>query len=237
MSTFLKKYLSQKDAFSFCAAIFLHGTILLFLIISQNTSRNSANIAVQSFVVADVAPEKDFEKHENIPEQKAVQQETKAQPAKKDVVLTQSKNISGSQSGGGSTTGFKHGDAGEAIASKGTGGDGYGTGSGSGVAYQNQDVYRVAVEEMPEPYGGVEAIRSKVKNQIAGSGISSAASVYVLAFIDESGIVRKVQITKGIGRGIDEVIASAVQRTRFRPGKDKGRVVKVQMHIGIPVTQ
>lgn len=233
MSAFLKKYLSQKDVVSFGIAILLHGALLIFLFLSQNVPENSGSAIVQNFVAADVLPDKESEpikeKSEQLPVQPA---------AKKDVVLTQSKNIpSNNQTGGGSTTGFKNGDAGEAIASKGSGGEGYGTGSGSGVAYQNQDVYRVAVEEMPEPYGGVEAIRSKVKSQIASSGISSGVSVYVLAFIDESGIVRKVQVTKGVGRGVDEVIASAVQRTRFRPGKDKGRVVKVQMHIGIPVAQ
>lgn len=210
----------------------------MFLLFFQKTPNNTGNATVQNFIAADVVPEKDSELPKEKPEQKSVQQETKVQPVKKDLVLTQSKNIpSKNQTGGGSTTGFKNGDAGEAIGSKGSGGEGYGTGSGSGVAYQSQDVYRVAVEEMPEPYGGVEAIRSKVKSQISGSGVSSASSVYVLAFIDESGIVRKVQIAKGVGRGIDELIASAVQRTRFRPGKDKGRVVKVQMHISIPVAQ
>jgi hypothetical protein len=238
MSAFLKKYLSQKDALSFGIAVLLHGALLIFLFLSQKTPDSSGTAIVQNFVAADVLPEKESEPLKESSEQQPVQQAAKVQTAKKDVVLTPSKNIpNNNQTGGGSTTGFKNGDAGEAIASKGSGGEGYGTGSGSGVAYQNQDVYRVAVEEMPEPYGGVEAIRSKVKSQIANSGISSAVSVYVLAFIDESGIVRKVQITKGVGRGIDEIIASAVQRTRFRPGKDKGRVVKVQMHIGIPVTQ
>lgn len=233
MSAFLKKYLSQKDVVSFGIAVLLHGALLIFLFLSQKAPGSSGAPIVQNFVAADVLPEKEPESIKENTEQQPVQP-----AAKKDVVLTQSKNIpNNNQSGGGSTTGFKNGDAGEAIASKGSGGEGYGTGSGSGVAYQNQDVYRVAVEEMPEPYGGVEAIRSKVKSQIAGSGISSGVSVYVLAFIDESGIVRKVQITKGVGRGVDEVIASAVQRTRFRPGKDKGRVVKVQMHMGIPVAQ
>ncbi len=234
MSAFLKKYLSQKDAFSFGIAVLLHGAFLTFLFISQNSTKNTGTAIVQNFIAADFVPET----HKEIAEQPPPQQAVKVPAAKKDVVLTQSKNIpNNNQTGGGSTTGFKNSDAGEAIASKGSGGEGYGTGAGSGVAYQNQDVYRVAVEEMPEPYGGVEAIRSKVKSQIASSGIASASSVYVLAFIDESGIVRKVQIAKGVGHGVDEMIASAVQRTRFRPGKDKGRVVKVQMHISIPVAQ
>ena len=238
MSAFLKKYLSQKDAISFCIAVLLHGSVLLFLLISQKAPNTSVSTNSQNFIVADVAPEKDSELPKEKPEQKPLQQETKIQSAKKDLVLTQSKNIPDkNQTGGGSTTGFKNGDAGEDIASKGSGGEGYGTGAGNGVAYQNQDVYRVAVEEMPEPYGGVEAIRSKVKSQISSSGVPSTSSVYVLVFIDESGIVRKVQVAKGVGRGIDELIASAVQRTRFRPGKDKGRLVKVQMHISIPVAQ
>ncbi len=236
MSAFLKKYLSQKDVYSFGIAVLLHGAILTFLFISQNSNKNSGTAIVQNFIAADFVPEKETATPKETSEQQPLQN-AKVQVAKKDVVLTQSKNIPNNQTGGGSTTGFKNGDAGEAIASKGSGGEGYGTGAGSGVAYQNQDVYRVAVEEMPEPYGGVEAIRSKVKSQIANSGITSTASVYVLAFIDESGIVRKVQIAKGVGHGVDEMIASAVQRTRFRPGKDKGRVVKVQMHISIPIAQ
>jgi len=237
MSGFLKKYLYVKDVYSFLLALVFHGVILLFLVIPHANSHSSQSVIVQNFVVADVAPAKENEQPKEITPQKSPLSESKTHPPKKDVVISPGKkDIPQSRTGGGSTTGFKNGDAGEAIASKGNGGDGYGTSPGSGVAYQSQDVYRVAVEEMPEPYGGVEAIRSKAKNQIANAGASSGSSVFVLAFIDESGIVRKVQITKGVGKGIDEIIASAVQRTRFRPGKDKGKIVKVQMHLNIPVT-
>ncbi len=129
---------------------------------------------------------------------------------------------------------------------KGTGtGSSTGTGSGTGksgislgvpiIPKQKEEVYFVAVDEMPEPLGGLDEINAKViiPPQAKQKGISGI--VFVLAFIDEYGVVRKTMLTKGIGNGYDEAAMTAVSRTRFRPGKQNDRPVKVQMQIPVSI--
>lgn len=124
-------------------------------------------------------------------------------------------------------------------------GTGSGTGTGTGksgislgiplIQKPKEEVYFVAVEEMPEPLGGNEGIDSKVivPPQAKQKGISG--TVFVLAFIDEYGVVRKTMLTKGIGYGCDEAAMTAVSRTRFRPGRQNDQPVKVQMQIPVSI--
>ncbi|MEW5843242.1 MAG: TonB family protein [Bacteroidota bacterium] len=129
---------------------------------------------------------------------------------------------------------------------KGTGtGSGTGTGTGTGkpgislgipiIQKPKEEIYFVAVDEMPEPLGGFDEINSKViiPPQAKQKGISG--TVFVLAFIDEYGVVRKTMLTKGIGYGCDEAAMTAVSRTRFRPGKQSDQPVKVQMQIPVSI--
>ena len=228
-----KNLLYRTDFFSFLCAIVLH-VLILFVLLNVNAVRKNQQETGQSFAVLQVEPFKEPESFSENPATKTIQPEVKQVTAKKEYVLSpDKKNISAQQTSGGSTTGFGSSGS-DAVRTTGSG-EGYGTGPGSAIAYQSEDVYRVAVEEMPEPFGGIASIQNKAKNQISTSAGVSGLSVYILAFIDESGIVRKAQITKGVGRGVDEVIAASVRKTRFRPGKDKGRLVKVQVLLNIPI--
>ncbi len=127
-------------------------------------------------------------------------------------------------------------------------GDGTGSGTGNGsnlslnipdpnsqkIVKPESNVYLVAVDEMPEPYGGIQSILSKVVYPPEAKASGITGTVYVLAFIDEAGNVRKTLLAKGIGGGCDEAAINAVKKTRFKPGKHKGENVKVQMHIAVP---
>lgn len=129
---------------------------------------------------------------------------------------------------------------------KGTGnGSGTGTGTGTGKAgissgipliqKPKEEIYFVSVDEMPEPIGGNEGIDSKVIVPIQAKQKEISGTVFVLAFIDEYGVVRKTLLTKGIGYGCDEAAMMAVSRTRFRPGRQNDQPVKVQMQIPVTV--
>jgi periplasmic protein TonB len=93
--------------------------------------------------------------------------------------------------------------------------------------------YFVAVEEMPEPIGGIAAIQSKIVYPEIAKRAGVEGKVYVKAFVDESGNVTKVEIQKGIGAGCDEAAMKAVKETKFKPGKQRGKPVRVQ--VSIPV--
>jgi len=98
---------------------------------------------------------------------------------------------------------------------------------------EEEPTYFVAVEEMPEPVGGIKAIQEKIIYPEIAKRAGVEGKVYILAFVDESGNVTKAQVLKGIGAGCDEAALDAVLKTKFKPGKQRGKPVKVQ--VSIPV--
>jgi protein TonB len=98
---------------------------------------------------------------------------------------------------------------------------------------EEEPVYFVAVEEMPEPIGGIGEIQKKIVYPEIAKRAGVEGKVYVLAFVDESGIVTDAKIIKGIGAGCDEAALDAVKKTKFKPGKQRGKAVRVQ--VSIPV--
>ncbi|HEY6435781.1 MAG TPA: energy transducer TonB [Ignavibacteriaceae bacterium] len=98
---------------------------------------------------------------------------------------------------------------------------------------EEEPTYFVAVEEMPEPIGGIKAIQEKIVYPEIAKRAGVEGKVYILAFVDESGNVTKANILKGIGAGCDEAALNAVLKTKFKPGKQRGKPVNVQ--VSIPV--
>ena len=96
-----------------------------------------------------------------------------------------------------------------------------------------EPTYFVAVEEMPQPIGGIAAIQSKIVYPEIAKRAGVEGRVYVLAFVNKHGDVTKARILKGIGAGCDEAALKAVEATKFKPGKQRGKPVNVQ--VSIPV--
>lgn len=101
------------------------------------------------------------------------------------------------------------------------------------VEKEEAPTYFVAVEEMPEPIGGIKAIQEKISYPEIAKRAGVEGKVYILAFVNENGDVTKAQILKGIGAGCDEAARDAVLQTKFKPGKQRGVPVKVQVSIPI----
>ena len=93
-------------------------------------------------------------------------------------------------------------------------------------------IYRT-VEVMPEPVGGYEVIKKKLvyPGQAKENGIQGTVEVEIT--VDEFGEVTDAKVVKGIGYGCDESARIAVYYTRFKPGLQRGKPVKVQMTIPI----
>lgn len=96
-----------------------------------------------------------------------------------------------------------------------------------------QPTFFIAVEEMPSPIGGIAGIQSKIIYPEIAKRAGVQGKVYVKAYVDDKGIVKKVEIIKGIGAGCDEAAIAAVLQTKFNPGKQRGKPVKVQISIPI----
>ena len=98
---------------------------------------------------------------------------------------------------------------------------------------EEEPVYFVAVEEMPYPIGGIQAIHDLITYPEIAKRAGIEGRVYIVAYVDEHGSVTKTEILKGIGAGCDEAAAYAVKHTKFSPGKQRGKPVKVKVMVPI----
>ena len=95
------------------------------------------------------------------------------------------------------------------------------------------EFYFEAVESPPVPIGGVSAIQSNVIYPEMAKRIGIQGTVVILAFVDETGTVTKAKVLKGIGFGCDEAAVKAVEKTRFHPGTQREKAVKVKVSISL----
>jgi protein TonB len=98
---------------------------------------------------------------------------------------------------------------------------------------EEEPSFFVAVEEMPEPLGGLGEIQKRIEYPKVASLTGVEGKVYVRALVNESGNVANAEVIKGIGAGCDEAALEAVLKTKFKPGIQRGKPVKVQVTIPI----
>ena len=91
----------------------------------------------------------------------------------------------------------------------------------------------VAVEELPQPVGGINSIASRINYPELAKKAGIQGTVYVQAIVSEFGDVESAVILKGIKGGCDEEALRVVYETKFTPGKQRGRAVKVKLTIPI----
>ena len=115
---------------------------------------------------------------------------------------------------------------------------GGGGGGGFGIPARNTYVFNkadflIAVDMEPEPFGGYEAINKRAVYPETARKNSIQGKVFVQAYINENGEVVFAEVLKGLGYGCDESAMNSVKSTRFKPGKQNGHAVKVQMSIPV----
>ena len=98
---------------------------------------------------------------------------------------------------------------------------------------REEPIIFVAVEEMPYPIGGLQSIQEKVHYTEIGRRVGIKGTVYIEAIIDEEGNVINAIVKISIGGGLDEEALNAVLNTKFVPGKQRGKPVKVKLVIPI----
>ena len=96
-----------------------------------------------------------------------------------------------------------------------------------------EPVFFVAVEQMPEPIGGIAAIQKLIVYPEIAKRAGVQGRVYIKAYVDETGKVTKVELIRGIGAGCDEAAMKAVNSVMFKPGKQRGKPVKVQVTVPV----
>ncbi|NVO21339.1 MAG: TonB family protein [Bacteroidetes bacterium] len=106
---------------------------------------------------------------------------------------------------------------------------------------QNGDVILTEPEEMPEFPGGEEEMMKYLIKSIKYPQIARRAEisgcVYVTFVVERDGTVTNPRILRGIGGGCDEECLRVVKNMpKWKPGKQKGKIVAVQFNMPVKFT-
>ena len=97
-----------------------------------------------------------------------------------------------------------------------------------------EDEIFVAVEQQPELIGGMKALRASIDYPSFAAKAGVEGRVFVQFVVDEEGNVLNPRIQRGVHKLLNEEALRVVKEMKFRPGKQRGTPVKVQMTL--PVT-
>ena len=88
-------------------------------------------------------------------------------------------------------------------------------------------------EKMPELVGGMDAIQKKIRYPLQAKSLGVQGVVYVQSIIDEKGKIVEPKVVKKLGAGCDEEAIRVLKKSKFKPGYDKGKPVKVRFTLPI----
>ncbi len=94
------------------------------------------------------------------------------------------------------------------------------------------------VEDQPTPNGGMSAfyqyVQKKLKYPAQARRMGIEGKVFVQFVVDKDGTLTEVKAVKGIGAGCDEEAVRVISGApKWKPGKQRGRSVKVRMILPI----
>jgi protein TonB len=100
------------------------------------------------------------------------------------------------------------------------------------------EIFEGIVEEMPEPNGGYKAFYSflsrNMKYPRTAKNLGMEGRVFLQFVVDEKGEITDIKVIKGIGSGCDEEAKRVLALSpKWKPGKQRGRSVKVRMVIPV----
>jgi protein TonB len=102
---------------------------------------------------------------------------------------------------------------------------------------EEEEIFTI-VEKMPEFPGGVEALFAYLGNNIKYPSMAKDANihgkVYITFVVNRYGGISDVKVLRGIGGGCDEEAIRVVESMpKWKPGKQRGKPVKVQYNLPI----
>jgi protein TonB len=98
---------------------------------------------------------------------------------------------------------------------------------------EEQEIFMV-VENQPELIGGMKALQESVTYPDFAKKAGIEGRVIVQFVVDEKGNVTNPKVVRGVHKLLNEEAIKAVKDQKFKPGKQRGKPVKVQM--SLPVT-
>ena len=92
----------------------------------------------------------------------------------------------------------------------------------------------IVVEEPPTLIGTIGDLQRQMKYPEIARKAGVEGRVYIAFVVDEQGNVTNATVTRGIGAGCDQEALRVVRTAKFKPGKQRGKPVKV--HFSLPIT-
>jgi protein TonB len=86
---------------------------------------------------------------------------------------------------------------------------------------------------MPELIGGIQGLQKRVKYPEIAKKAGVEGTVFLQFVVDEKGNVVDPAVVKGIGAGCDEAALEAIKTAKFKPGKQRGKPVKVKFSLPV----
>ena len=91
----------------------------------------------------------------------------------------------------------------------------------------------MVVEEMPEIIGGQKALYDCIKYPEIARKAGVEGRVIIQFVVDENGNVTNPQVLRGVGAGLDEEALRCVSQLKFKPGRQRGRPVRVRFTLPV----
>ena len=88
-------------------------------------------------------------------------------------------------------------------------------------------------EKMPELIGGMDGLQKKIRYPLQAKTLGVQGVVYVQSIINEKGKIEDPKVVKKLGAGCDEEALRVLKKSKFKPGYDKGKPVKVRFTLPI----
>lgn len=98
---------------------------------------------------------------------------------------------------------------------------------------EEEDEIFVVVEEMPELIGGVASIQGEIRYPELARQAGVSGRVFVQFVVDKEGNPVDPFVIRGIGGGCDEEAIRVIKLAKFKPGKQRGKPVKVRYVIPV----
>lgn len=98
---------------------------------------------------------------------------------------------------------------------------------------EEEEDFFVVVENMPELIGGMKKLQGCVEYPEMARKAGIEGQVFVQFVVNKEGNVEDPRVTRGIGGGADEEALRCVKQAKFKPGRQRGKPVRVQYSLPV----
>ncbi|MCW9705387.1 energy transducer TonB [Fodinibius salsisoli] len=105
--------------------------------------------------------------------------------------------------------------------------------SSTALAQESKPKVYTVVDQMPEIKGGLSALYKEITYPEEARRKNISGRVYLQVIVNKDGTTENPKVLKGIGGGCGEAAKKAIKEIQFKPGKNKGKAVRVKYSLPV----